>query len=193
MMSVRYDGEDVGGAVPAGRKNKGENLGFAQRVENPYFVHKCKEVIKNLTEMWGNGPPKEKRNTMEGASYSQKCVKNANVLWSQLKAGGSLCTLVKSQRNFTYDSINDMFHCHLGSSDPSYVVFWEEDTDNRIINVTKITSHANIKVQCERKHNKEAAIRKAVLVRNAKIAKRKEFVDNKAKKDAKKASRKNKH
>ncbi len=127
-----------------------------------WYVNRNKDIRNTLNGLWNNGAGIINKKTMEGATTDQRTFSRINVLFRNMETrGGTGRTEFDS---FKYDKKHDMYHCHVWDGQPTYVVMWEIDEENHVINIVDMGPHENFNYK--RRHKKADAIDAALEARS---------------------------
>lgn len=132
-----------------------KNFGNADGHYLNWYVYRDKNIKKELSRFWNKGLGIEDTETMKGASIEQRIVKAVNVLFRNMESEGPFRTECS---HYQYDSKYDFCHAHVSDGILTYVVMWEFDVDERIINIVKIGKHKNFDYKRHKKHKKPETI-----------------------------------
>lgn len=100
------------------------------------------------------------RDQLHGLIDNQQLHHRINVLFRNMEIDGPVRTEYSKYR---YDKVADKYHCHITDGNPTYVVMWEVDEKNHVINIVDIGVHENFEYRPA--HNKKDAINTALAAR----------------------------
>lgn len=115
-----------------------------------WYVYRNNVIRGEMIRLWNNGKGINDKKELSDANADQKKCQAINILFRNMENHGPY----RSEfNNFKPDTKNDMFHCHVSESKPSYVVMWEADFERKIINIVAMGPHENFNF--DRRHKKK--------------------------------------